>query len=120
MALNTAGQTKVSAISHDNPMLATGTITFDATAIVATDQTRIEVGFRPRMISIKNLQDGVTVEWMQGMPANTWELTVATGVQTLDTTAGLLVIDDKGVSILQAVAPGVIKASKTLRYRIWG
>ena len=107
-------------VSHDNPQDYMQVTTYNATAIVATDHTRITCGFKPRKIKVTNLTDRVTIEWYQGMAANTWLRTAAAGTVTLDTTANALLIGDRFFDVLQNATLGVILASKVVVFEAWG
>lgn len=119
MAINIAGQTATKTISEDNPQYTEQTVVYDATAIVATDYTRFECGFKPRKVKITNLTDRISIEWNSSFPANSWIKTVAAGTVTLDTTAAALLPYERGVDVLQAAAL-VILASKTVHFEAWG
>lgn len=111
---NTAGQTLTTSIHSDNSRFTEGKIAFDATAITATAYTYINLGFKPRKLTLTNITDGVQVTWYASLAANQWLMTVAAGTRTLDTTADLLIVDGRGVWVLQNATVGLIKASKTL------
>jgi hypothetical protein len=117
---NTAGQTLSTTIHGDNSRFTEGKIVFDATAITATAYTYINLGFKPRSLTLTNITDGVQVTWQASLAANQWIMTSALGARTLDTTASLLIIDDRGVWVLQNATVGLIKASKTLTFEARG
>ena len=68
--------------------LATGNMTSDAAAAVATTFT---LGFNPRVIRFINLTDRITDEWYLGMTSPGSIKTAAAGTQTLETTNGITV-----------------------------
>lgn len=111
-------------ISGDNPQFTVQTIVFPATAIVATDFTRFECGFKPRKVRIANLTDRTFLEWNSTFPVNTWLKSAAGNVtylaDTLDTTANALLIGDRFVDVLQNATLGLILASKTVTFEAWG
>lgn len=121
MADNTAGQTRT--VSNDQTTaggFATGKIVYDATAITATDYTRVETGFQPRFVQWENFTDRIKVEWQEGMTTSQCLKTVAAGTRTLDTTALAVVVDSKGFRILQDATLAAILASKTCYWRAHG
>ena len=67
MADNVAGQTRTNSDKQDSPAIAQGKVVFDATAITATDSTRVLTGFKPRWTWRKNssgsLMSGVACAW---------------------------------------------------------
>lgn len=120
MAINTAGQTAVRDVDQEGSLLASGKITFDATAITATDYVRVNVGFEPRRITWINLTDRITVEWSKGFGANEILLTIADGTRTLDTTAAAIVVDKTGFSLLQDDTLAAVAASKVCYWEVQG
>jgi hypothetical protein len=98
----------------------TGKVTYDATAIVTTDYTRIATGFKPVYIKWINATDRTTIEWFAGMTASQNIKSVAAGTQTLDTTANAVVVDERGFSILQNATLGAIAASKECYFLVKG
>ena len=120
MADNTAGQTVTTGTDQTGSQYATGKIVFDATAITATDYTRVFTGFKPRYIKWVNLTDRITIEWREGFGANECLKTVAAGTQTLDTTAAAVVVDSQGFRILQNATLAAILASKTCYWEARG
>lgn len=108
---------------------ATGRITFDATAITAADYVVQQLGFVPRYIKVENVTDRISVEWYQGMAADTCVKTAAAGTKTLETTnKGLAVCRSDGTqdsagtyfSISQNATLAVIAASKVLNWVAFG
>lgn len=97
-----------------------GKVVYDATAIVATDYTKITVGFKPKYVLWVNLTDRIQVEWFEGMTASQLLLTVAAGTRTLDTTANAMVVDGQSFSLLQNATLAAILASKTCYYIVKG
>lgn len=121
MADNAAGQTRT--VSNDQTTVggfAAGKIVYDATAITATDYTRVETGFQPRFIEWENATDRVKIEWQEGMTSSQCLKTAAAGTRTLDTTAHAVVVDAKGFRILQDATLAAILASKTCFWRAYG
>lgn len=121
MADNAAGQTRT--VSNDQTTVgafAAGKIVYDATAITATDYTRVETGFQPRFIEWENATDRVKIEWQEGMTSSQCLKTAAAGTRTLDTTALAVVVDAKGFRILQDATLAAILASKTCFWRAYG
>lgn len=120
MADNTAGQTIVNGIDQATSQYATGKITYDATAIVATDYTRVACGFKPRYIKWVNLTDRTTIEWQEGFGSAECLKTIAAGTRTLDTTAAAVVVDPVGFRILQNATLAAILASKVCYWEARG
>lgn len=120
MADNTAGQTIVNGIDQSGAQYATGKITYDATAITATDYTRVFTGFKPRYIRWTNLTDRTVIEWQEGFGANECLKTIAAGTKTLDTTAAAVVVDNAGFRILQNATLAAILASKVCYWEARG
>jgi hypothetical protein len=116
MADNIAGQTRTASISQDYPGAASGIVVYDATAIVATDTTAIETGFKPRHVRWVNMTDRIEIEWFEGMAANTCLKTAAAGTRTLETTNGGITVDDRGFRVLQNATLAAVLASKTCYY----
>ena len=113
MADNVAGQTA----SQSSDQLTTGSsqgkVVYDATAIVAADSTRVQVGFKPRYVRWENATDRVMVEWFEGMTDNTCIKTAAAGARTLETANGGITVDAQGFRVLQNATLGAVVASKT-------
>ncbi len=120
MADQTAGQTRVVSNDQATGQRAQGKITYDATAIVATDYTRIECGFQPRFIEWENLTDRTKIVWQEGMTTSQCLKTVAAGTRTLDTTALAVVPDRLGFRILQDATLAAVLASKVCYWRALG
>jgi len=120
MADNAAGQTRVVSNDQATGQIAAGKITYDATAITATDYTRVECGFQPRYIYWLNLTDRITVEWHEGFTSAQCLKSVAAGDKTLDTTAAAVVVDKLGFRILQDATLAAVLASKTIYWRAIG
>lgn len=120
MAINIAGQTITTGNDQDTGNFATGKIVYDATAIVATDYTKVTLGFRPRYVKWVNLTDRTVVEWREGFGVNECQKTVAAGAITLDTTAAAVVVDNNSFSILQNATLAAILASKTCYWEARG
>lgn len=120
MADNIAGQTRSASDKQDSPSTAFGKIVYDATAITATDHTRVVTGFKPRYVRWVNVTDRVEVEWFEGMDANTCIKTAANGTRTLETTNGGITVDERGFRVLQNATLAAILASKTCVYEARG
>lgn len=139
MAINVAGQTRTPAseiYSDGFPKYATGSVVFDATAIVATDFTMITVGFIPKYIVWANDTDSIMNEWRDGMAQNSAVNTIANGTRSLSVTGGTrgfivgtgaltsavsVTIPNAGqFAISQNATLGAILASKTCRWQAWG
>jgi len=136
MAINTAGQTIAQPFPDGVVKFGTGSITFDATAIVATDYVLITVGFTPLYIQWSNDTDRILVEWRQGMAQDSAIKTAAAGTRTLEVTGGnrgIIVGNDTLTSANSVVVPqegqfavsqnatlGAILASKVIRWTAWG
>lgn len=120
MADNTAGQTRTNSDKQDSPSSAQGKVVYDATAITAADSTRVETGFKPRYVRWINVTDRVSVEWFEGMAANTCLKTAADGARTLETSNGGITVDDRGFRVLQNATLAAILASKTCVYEARG
>ncbi len=120
MADNAAGQTRVVSNDQATGQIAAGKITYDATAIVTTEYTRVECGFQPRYIYWLNLTDRITVEWQEGLTSAQCLKSVAAGDKTLDTTAGAVSVDKLGFRILQDATLAAVLASKVIYWRAIG
>jgi hypothetical protein len=105
--------------------IATGRVTFDGTAITAADYIVQQLGFVPRYIKVENVTDRISVEWYEGMAADTCVKTAAAGTKTLETTnKGLTVCGSDGTAdtagryfkISQNATLAVIAASKVLNW----
>ena len=118
MAYNTTQTGRTDTIAPQSTPLhfVEGSVVYDSTSITTTDHSRFAIGFQPKYIKFLNLTDRVQVEWYEGMTSSQALLTVANGTRTLDTTASLIVVDDRGFSILQDGTVGAIKASKTITF----
>ena len=111
MADNIAGQTRTVAVDQQCGQRAQGKITFDGTAITATDYLRIECGFKPRKVRIVNLTSRIEGEYFEGMSSAQHLRTVAAGTRTLDTTAASFSLDMQGFRVLQNATLAYITAS---------
>ena len=120
MADNAAGQTRVVSNDQATGQFAAGKITYDATAIVTTEYTRVECGFQPRYIEWENLTDRIKVEWNEGFTSAQCLKTAAAGTRTLDTTAAAVVVDKLGFRILQDATLAAVLASKVIYWRAIG
>lgn len=104
MALTTNSQTNSAGVTN----LAVGQVVTDAGAAADTTFT---LGFAPRYICVVNRTDRTTLEWYEGMAANSAIRTVAAGTRTLDTSSGITV-SGRTFKVLAADIP----ASKSLSY----
>jgi len=136
MAINTAGQTIAQPFPDGITKYGTGSVTFDATAIVATDYVLITVGFTPLKIEWSNDTDRVLLTWNNGMAQDSAIKTAAAGTRTLEVTGGnrgIIVGQDTLTSANSGVVPqegqfavsqnatlGAILASKVCRWQAWG
>lgn len=99
---------------------ASGKVVFDATAITAADSLRVSCGFKPKKVRWWNATDRITVEWYEGMAANTSLKTAAAGTQTLEVANGGITVDDRGFRVLQNATLAAILASKTCYWEAHG
>ena len=137
MAINVAGQTLAQGTSDGIVKYASGSVTFDATAIVAADYTSINVGFVPRMIVWDNVTDRIQNVWYDGMANDSAVNTVAAGTRTLSITGSNkgFVVGKSGVDassfsgtnpgpgqfqVSQNATLGAILASKVCRWQAFG
>lgn len=136
MAINTAGQTPAQTVSDGVVKYASGSLTFDATAITATDYSQVTCGFIPRKIEWDNVTDRILNVWYDGMAQDSAVNTVAAGTRTLSVTGtnrGFIVgtiglaSANSGViplpgqfQVSQNATLGAILASKVIRWQAWG
>ena len=136
MAINAAGQTLAQTTSDGVVKYASGSVTFDATAITATDYITITCGFIPRYIVWSNDTDRILNEWRDGMAQDSAINTVAAGTRTLSVTGGnrgfivgtgSLTSANSGTiplagqfQVSQNATLGAILASKVCRWQAWG
>lgn len=113
MADNSAGQTRSISQTPNTGQQAFGKVAYDSTAITAADSTRVECGFQPRYVRWENATDRTSIEWFEGMAANTCIKTIAAGTRTLETTNGGITVDKQGFRVLQNATLAAILASKT-------
>jgi hypothetical protein len=129
MALNSTF-TQTVAISTPKPLqVAHGRITMPADSITATDFLKQTVGFTPVYVKFVNVTDRITVEWHNGMAADTCVKTAAAGTQTLETTnQGITICDSDGTAntagntfkVSQNATLAVIAASKVINWYALG
>lgn len=119
MAENTAGQTLSTSFPRRVNQFANGSVTFDATAIVAADYIEITCGFVPRKIIFNNDTDRIMIEWREGMAANTCIKTAANGARTLETSNGGITLTEAGFRVTQNATLAVIAASKVCRWEAY-
>jgi hypothetical protein len=136
MAINTAGQTLANTYSDGVVKYGNGSVTFDATAITATDYVTITCGFIPRKVVWSNDTDRVMLEWREGMAQDSAIKTAAAGTRTLEVTGGnrgIIVgtgaltsansgsIPNAGqFQVSQNATLAAILASKVCRWEAWG
>lgn len=121
MAINILGQTLVQNTASESLMrLATGKITFDGTTITATDFVRVTCGFRPKRIHVENVTSRISLDWWEGMAANTSIKTAAAGTKTLETTNGGITQEEGGFLISQNATLAAILASQVLQWHAMG
>lgn len=94
--------------THDVDNRVVGRVVTDAGAAADTTFT---LGFTPRYVEFVNLTDRITNEWYHGMAADSALKTIATGVRTLETSAGITVTEG-GFTVPAAM----ILASKTFAF----
>jgi hypothetical protein len=125
MAINTTYTQSNASQKQDAPAFAAGRITFGADSITAADYVVQATGFTPRYIKVENVTDRISVEWYEGMAADTCIKTAAAGTKTLETTnLGLTVCDTDGTArttgrafkVSQNATLAVIAASKVLNW----
>lgn len=139
MAINIAGQTlaPANAIYGDGmTKFASGSVTFDATAITAADYVMINVGFIPKYFQWENQTDRVKGEWDDQMAQDSCIKTVAAGTRTLEVTGGnhgIVVGSSTNTNVVAGVVAGpgqvqisqnatlaLILASKVCRWKAIG
>lgn len=122
MAQNTAGQTLAQNPSDGIVSFASGSVTYDATAITATDYTEITVGFQPQYIIWDNVTDRIKGCWYNGMANDSCVKTVAAGTRTLEVTGGNGGITPvtNGFRVLQNATLALVLASKVIRWQAFG
>ena len=76
------------------------TLTSDAVAAV---DTYINCGFKPRYIKLVNITDLATLEFVDGLAANSALQEVTAGTKSI--VASAMVLDDKGVTLKAAIIP---------------
>lgn len=125
MANNSAFTQTTGPNGIQTPKVSTGRITMPATSITTTDFLVQTIGFTPRYVRFWNVTDQISIEWFEGMAANTCLKTAANGTQTLETTnGGITVCDSDGTAstsgnsfkVLQNATLAVVVASKVLNY----
>lgn len=136
MAINAAGQTLLQTTSDGIVKYASGSDTFDATAITAADYITLTCGFIPRYVIFDNVTDRTRIEWMDGMAQDSCVKTVAAGTRTLEVTGGnhgIIVGTGALTTAVSGVIPNAgqfqvsqnatlaaILASKVIRWQAWG
>ena len=125
MAINTTYTQNGNTGAVDSRAPKVGRLTLGADSITAADFLQQEVGFTPRYIRVWNVTDRVSIEWFEGMAANTALKTAAAGTQTLETSnGGITICDSDGTAntsgryfkILQNSSLAVVLASKVLTW----
>lgn len=113
MALTTNKQTQAgSVVNH-----AVGQVVTDAGA--AADST-FDPGFVPRYIQWVDRTNRITLEWYEGMAANSAIRTVAAGTRTLDVSSGITVLDGSNGSRGFTIKAADIGASASFSWRAYG
>ncbi len=97
--------------SQANGQFNTGKVVFPATAIVATDYTEVDCGYKPKYVRWENMTDRVSLEWFEGMAQDSALKTAASGTKSLEPTNGITV-NDLGFRVVQNAGVGAILASK--------
>jgi hypothetical protein len=77
-------------VSQSSGVVNKGMARLVADAVAAVDQVH-NFGFVPRYVKFVNITDRITLEWYEGMAANSAIRTVAAGTQTLDVASGITV-----------------------------
>lgn len=103
--------------SQANGQLAVGKVVYDATAITAADYTEIDIGFKPSYVEFVNATDRITVQFYEGMTADTSIKTAAAGTRTLETTNQGITLTNTGFRVSQNATLAVIAASKTCYFK---
>lgn len=84
MALTTNTQTQAAGVVN----MSVGQVVTDGGAAV---DTTIPLGFTPRYVQWVDRTNRITLEWYEGMAANSAIRTVAAGTRTLDVSSGITV-----------------------------
>ncbi len=102
--------------SELKPGYSTGQIVFDATAIVAADYIEIDLGFKPKKVTVENVTDRIMGVHYQGMADESCVKTAAAGTRTLEVTGGNkgITLTTRGFRVAQNATLAIIAASKTL------
>lgn len=125
MAINTTYTVNSATQASETPKFAQGKITYPATVIVTTDYTVVTVGFTPRYVRVDNLTTPTSIEWFEGMTANTGiARSQAVGDATLEVT-GITICDADGTAntagnsfkVIQDDTQAVIIASKVVNWQ---
>lgn len=125
MAVNTDYTQNVSAHAEPDTALANGRFTLSSASITAADYVVQQVGFTPRYIRVENVTDRISIEWHEGMTADTCVKIAANGTRTLETTnLGLTICRSDGTAdtggsyfkISQNATLAVIAASKVINW----
>lgn len=98
------------------PGTATARVVFPATAINTAFFSEFNVGFRPRYVQFVNLTDRTTIEYYDGMAANTCLKTAAAGTRTLETVNGGITLTNTGFFVSQNATLAAILASKDCQF----
>jgi hypothetical protein len=129
MAINTTYTQDNASQAAAAPAFASGRITYGSDSITATDHTLQTLGFTPRYVRFWNVTDRISIEWFEGMAAETCLKTAANGAQTLETAnGGVTVCDSDGTAntsgrsfkVLQNATLAVIAASKVVTWVAFG
>lgn len=104
--------------STDSPNSAVGLVV-GAASLTATDHLRILTGFKPKYVCFENVTDRISVEWYEGMAADSCIKTAANGTRTLEVTGGNggITVDDRGFRVLQNATLAVVTVNDTHAWR---
>ena len=91
-----------------------GQVVSDAATAV---DTTFNVGYAPRVVRFHNITDRISLEWLEGMAADSAIRTDAAGARTLITAAG---ITANAVLNGFSVKAAAIPASKSFAYEVIG
>lgn len=116
MAENTTRTVTLNA-SQGNGQIAVGKVVYDATAITAADYSEFDIGFEPKYVEFVNATDRISVEFYEGMTADTCIKTAAAGTRTLETTNQGITVTKTGFRVSQNATLAVIAASKTCYFK---
>jgi stage V sporulation protein SpoVS len=110
MALTVNTQTQAGGVVNQS----VGQVTTDAGA--AAD-TAITLGFVPRYVQWVDRTNRITLEWFEGMAANSAIRTVAAGTRTLDVSAGITVSAPSSGALTFTIKAADIAVSSSFSWR---